>query len=469
MVFSSTLFLFLFLPIVLIIYYNPFFKSRNFRNNSLFIMSLFFYAWGEPFCVFLMLFAIITAYFAGIKIDKYNNLQQKKKSKKVLTAGISVFVLMLFIFKYATFTAGQLGLLLHKDFSFINIPLPIGISFFTFQLMSYVFDVYYEKVHAQKNILHLGLYVSLFPQLIAGPIVRYSDIAEQITERKEMTEDAVEGMKRFVFGLGKKVILADYLAVMADNIFGDPLMAMSAALAWLGAIAYTLQIYFDFSGYSDMAIGLGRMFGFKFAENFKYPYMAESVTDFWRRWHISLSSWFRDYVYIPLGGNRVTKRRWILNIFAVWSLTGIWHGANWTFLVWGLFHCAILILEKNTGIDKKLGAFSRVYTLAVVTVFRVIYRVPNMAHAVKYIGLMFGIGGEPLFNEIFWLYIAEGKCILIAACILSAPVYPWFLDKAVQRYPSARYANLALVAGIYLLSLVLTISSDYNPFIYFNF
>jgi D-alanyl-lipoteichoic acid acyltransferase DltB (MBOAT superfamily) len=273
------------------IYYNPIFKGRKFRNIFLLLASLAFYAWGEPLFVFLMIFSIFITWFLGIKIES-------KKSKIVLTVGITYHVIVLFIFKYLTFLAQQVGVLLNKDLSSISISLPIGISFFTFQLMSYLFDVYYGKAKAQRNPLYVGLYVSLFPQLIAGPIVRYEKIASEISERTETYDDVVFGMKRFIYGLAKKVLISNYVAQIADNVFDYMAGNTSVALVWLGAISYTFQIYFDFSGYSDMAIGLGRMFGFHFDENFNYPYISKSVTEFWRRWHISLSSWFRDYIYI---------------------------------------------------------------------------------------------------------------------------------------------------------------------------
>lgn len=327
MVFSSTVFLFLFFPLVLIGYHNPVFRGRVFRNVFLLVASLVFYAWGEPVFVFLMIFSIFVTWYIGLRL-------QKRQCRKILAVGIGYHVLMLFIFKYLTFVVGELGLLLHKDLSTIDLPLPVGISFFTFQMMSYLFDIYHGTAGAQRDPLHVGLYVALFPQLIAGPIVRYKQVAEEITDRRESYADVVEGMQRFIYGLGKKVLIADYMAQLADGVFGS-CISRSAATAWLGAVAYTLQIYFDFSGYSDMAVGLGRMFGFHFGENFDHPYISKSVTEFWRRWHISLSSWFRDYVYIPLGGNRVKRSRWVLNMTAVWLLTGIWHGANWTFILWG--------------------------------------------------------------------------------------------------------------------------------------
>ena len=313
MVFSSTVFLFLFLPLTLCIYYNPWLKGRQFRNVFLLLSSLLFYAWGEPVFVCLMVLSIVVAYWVGRHL-------RGARRKSWLAAGVTFHVGLLFVFKYLTFVLGQLGLLVGNLESFA-IALPIGISFFTFQLLSYLFDVYYGKAEAQGNVLNLGLYIALFPQLIAGPIVRYEAIAIEIMNRRENLTDFSEGMLRFIYGLAKKVLIANYMGQLADTIFAMN-GGVSVGTAWLGAVAYTLQIYFDFSGYSDMAIGLGRMFGFHFAENFNYPYIAKSATEFWRRWHISLGSWFRDYVYIPLGGNRCSKLRWVLNLFAVW------HGAN---------------------------------------------------------------------------------------------------------------------------------------------
>lgn len=353
MVFSSTIFLFLFLPLTVIIYYNPFIQGRRFRNIFLLLASIFFYAWGEPFFVLLMLVEICVGWFIGIKIE---NSFEAASRKKYLTYGVVFHVGLLFIFKYLGFIVREAGIFLYQDLSWFQIPLPIGISFFTFQLLSYLFDVYYRKSHAQRNVLNLGLYISFFPQLIAGPIVRYDVIENQIQHRKEHLYGFSEGMIRFIYGLAKKVLIANYIAQIADNIF-DAGVPLSVGTAWLGAIAYTLQIYFDFSGYSDMAIGLGRMFGFCFPENFNYPYISNSVTEFWRRWHMSLSSWFRDYVYIPLGGNRVPVRRWVFNLFIVWALTGLWHGANWTFLCWGLYYFIILLLEKKLNPQNFLGGF----------------------------------------------------------------------------------------------------------------
>lgn len=373
MVFSSTAFLFLFLPLTILGYYNPFLKSRNFRNRFLLFMSIVFYALGEPVFVFLMLLSIFVGWLAARKLEAAVDM---KKRKRILVLAVFFHVGLLFIFKYLTFTMQQLGLLLHKDFSMISLALPIGISFFTFQLLSYLFDVYRSRAKAQKSVLNVGLYIALFPQLIAGPIVRYEWIEKEIMERRENWNDFADGMMRFIYGLAKKVLIANYVAQLADNIFLFD-GASTVATAWLGALAYTLQIYFDFSAYSDMAIGLGMMFGFHFPENFNYPYISRSATEFWRRWHMTLGNWFRDYVYIPLGGNRVPKSRWVLNLFIVWALTGIWHGANWTFLTWGLFYFVLLLVERLTGFAEKLSVLSHLYALAAIMIGWVIFRSPD--------------------------------------------------------------------------------------------
>ncbi|MDR2020575.1 MAG: MBOAT family protein [Treponema sp.] len=341
MVFSSTLFLLLFLPLTLICYYNPFWKGRKFKNSILLIASLGFYAWGEPLFVFIMLLSIFINWITVIFMD---GQKTKAKKKKVLVIIVAFNILLLFIFKYLPFVARNIGFLFKHNIS-LDITLPIGISFFTFQIMSYIFDVYYQKVRVQKNIINIALYVSMFPQLIAGPIVRYETIEQEINNRNETSDNFTRGMSRFIMGFGKKILIANYAGFVADEIFslaGN----LSVASAWLGAVSYTIQIFFDFSAYSDMAIGLGLMFGFHFLENFNYPYTAKSISDFWKRWHISLSTWFRDYVYIPLGGSRVSKGRYIFNLFAVWFLTGTWHGANWTFIVWGLYYFLLLVTEK---------------------------------------------------------------------------------------------------------------------------
>jgi D-alanyl-lipoteichoic acid acyltransferase DltB (MBOAT superfamily) len=404
--------------------------------------------------------SIIVTWYLGIKIVGGH--------KFVLAIGVVYHVVILFVFKYLTFFAQQTGLLLNKDLSIINISLPTGISFFTFQMISYLVDVYNKKVKPQRNLLWVGMYVAFFPQLIAGPIIRYEKIENEITYRHETYDDVVHGMKKFIYGLAKKVLLANYLAEIADNIFDYMAIGhITVAMAWLGAICYTLQIYYDFSGYSDMAIGLARMFGFHFDENFNYPYVAKSVTEFWRRWHISLSSWFRDYVYIPLGGNRVSKPRWILNYFVVWLLTGIWHGANWTFVVWGLVYFVVLIFEKMIGISEKLGWFSHIYTILIVIIAKVIFRAENIKFAFGYIGYMFGVGNVGLCDVTVMNYIKSTIFVLIASCIGVTPFIKNTLDKL--RNTKVYFVESIFVGIIFVLSLFQVVSSTYNPFIYFNF
>lgn len=462
MVFSSTVFLFLFLPLTVLIYYNPWWRSRSFRNNFLLLASLFFYAWGEPFFVFVMLLSIGVAYLTGLRIERATSCE---RARQYLRLSVGFYVVLFFIFKYLTFVASQVGLLLNRDLSVINIALPIGISFFTFQLLSYIFDIYYGRARAQTSVLKVGLYVALFPALIAGPIVRYDHIEREISERRESLADFSAGMLRFSYGLGKKVLVADLLAQVADNVFnaGTP---GSVGVAWLGAICYTLQIYFDFSGYSDMAIGLGRMFGFHLRENFNYPYIARSATEFWRRWHISLGSWFRDYVYIPLGGNRVTRSRWVLNLFIVWALTGIWHGANYTFLTWGLFYFALLLLEKVTGFTEKLGVLAHIYALLAIIVGWVIFRSGSLGQALDYVAVMFG--GAALTDRFFYEYLTGCASVLVVGIVLACPVVPYLQ----RRFAGTRGLELVepcVGAGIFLLALLMCITSSYSPFIYFNF
>lgn len=461
MVFSSEVFLFVFLPIVLIIYYNPIFKKRTFKNVFLLLASLAFYAWGEPIFVFLMIFSIIVTWGLGLLIEK-------EKGKWVAVVGTIYHVLVLFTFKYLTFLTSQLGLLLNRDFSFIRISLPIGISFFTFQLMSYLFDVYYKKARAQHNPLYVGLYVALFPQLIAGPIVRYESIAYEIENRVETKDDVASGMKRFIYGLAKKVLIANYMAALSDVVFNFD-GRQSVMAAWLGAIAYTLQIYFDFSGYSDMAIGLGRMFGFKFDENFNYPYIASNVTDFWRRWHISLSSWFRDYVYIPMGGNRVKKSRELLNLFVVWLLTGIWHGANWTFIAWGLLYFVFLVIERTTGLNKVKNAFTHIYTLLVVIMCWVVFRCDSITQAVRFIGTMVGIKATAFIDSGFTMYIKGSWFILLLAIFGATPLFKKFISWLQKKGLAGTLLEGIYVVAIFFISILKIVSSSYNPFIYFNF
>ncbi|MGN1132703.1 MAG: MBOAT family O-acyltransferase, partial [Ruminococcus sp.] len=395
MLFASTVFIFAFLPAVLLLYYLVLRKFRTAQNILLLVASLLFYAWGEPKYVLIMILSIIMNYLFGLLVDKFR--ASKTKSRLVIALTVVFNLGVLYIFKYLMFTIENINSIAGLHLSVPNIVLPIGISFFTFQAMSYVIDVYREKGEAQKNPLNVGLYISFFPQLIAGPIVRYETVAYQIKHREESFEKFSEGVCRFIIGLAKKVLLANTMAVVADYAFDMPNSELTVVMAWVGAIAYTFQIFFDFGGYSDMAIGLGKMFGFEFLENFNYPYISLSVSEFWRRWHMSLGTWFRDYVYFPLGGSRVkSKARLVFNLFVVWSLTGIWHGANWTFLCWGLMYFVLLTIEKLIGWEKKypdkMKILRRIYTLFFVIMGWVLFRADSIGDAGAYFATMFGGG-----------------------------------------------------------------------------
>lgn len=469
MVFSSPVFLFLFLPLVLVVYYNPFFKGRAFRNHTLLLFSLLFYAWGEPLFVLVMLFSIWLNWFF---VQVMERRQSPRERRRWMLVPIVYDIGLIVLFKYLGFFARNAGLLLGRPDIIIDIALPIGISFFTFQIMSYVLDVYRGKARAQPSVLNLGLYISLFPQLIAGPIVRYETVADQIVNRVETPADFTAGVTRFVFGLGKKVLLADYMGLIADNIF-DTVTGMSVLTAWLGVAAYALQIYFDFSGYSDMAIGMGKMFGFHFLENFNFPYVAQSVTAFWRRWHISLSTWFRDYVYIPMGGNRKGPHRQTLNLLIVWLLTGLWHGANWTFVVWGLYYFVFLALEKRFSVLGRLGPLSHLYTLLVVLVGWVIFRSETLLKAWDYIGVMFGQGATATADRVFYYYLRNGQWVMLAALLCTLPVTRLVRQrltaKASRWLPLLDMGRLVMTAVVFVLAVLVSVKATYNPFIYFNF
>ena len=475
MVFSSSIFLFLFLPTVLFIYYIVL-RRRTARNVFLLLSSLFFYAWGEPWFVFVMIFSIIGNWAFGLLVEK--NAKNVLHAKLVVTTAVLFNLSILFVFKYLIFTLKTSNWIFRTDFNVPTILLPIGISFFTFQALSYVIDVYRSLVsenadgrfHAQRNPLNIGLYIALFPQLIAGPIVRYSTIADQIHHRKENFDDFSSGVCRFIFGLAKKAILANSIAIVVDQIYATPASELTTATAWLGAIGYTFQIYFDFSGYSDMAIGLGRMFGFHFLENFNYPYISQSVTEFWRRWHISLGTWFRDYVYFPLGGSRVSsKLRLIFNLFVVWTLTGVWHGANWTFIFWGLLYFVLLTLEKLTGFSKWLRYGSGIiYTLFFVNLGWVVFRSESLAQAFDFIRTMFALGGQPLADKFSSFYWTEHLWVYLACLVCSTPLAKKFtLACYDQRW--FQLASVPTVMFLFVLTLCFVVQSTYNPFIYFNF
>jgi len=466
MVFSSEVFLYLFLPVVLLTCW--LIRSRiNAMNVFLLLASLAFYSWGEPFVVFIMLFSIFANWYLALKIEGNGS------QRSFLVGGVLLNVGILGVFKYLGFLVENLNLILGTTLQVPRISLPIGISFFTFQALSYLIDVYRKQVPAQRNLMKVGLYISLFPQLVAGPIVRYQTIANQIDWRKLTRIDFVGGVERFIVGLSKKVLIADQMAQLADIYFA-PGLAQIASLPsigmWLGAIAYSFQIFFDFSGYSDMAIGLGKMFGFKFEENFNRPYLASSVSDFWRRWHMSLGGWFRDYVYIPLGGNRVSKGRLVLNLFVVWSLTGLWHGAAWTFVVWGIGYFVLLTLEKMvdwTRLPKWTGVLSRPYTLLCVLSLWVIFRAESLTFGVAYLKRMFCASG-PMYDVLVAENIQSyGGWLLIAFFI----TFVWDLIK--DRFTGEScFVKVLREAGLLTLciaSLSAISNTSYSPFIYFNF
>lgn len=467
MLFSSTTFLFFFLPFAIVIYYTILRNKRKAQNIFLCLISIVFYAWGEPAFVFVMLFSILINYFLGLLIGKKEQTVPRRKIALVIAIIINISIL--FVFKYLSFTLINISQLFGLNIVIPNIALPIGISFFTFQAMSYVIDVYRGEEY-QKNILNVGLYISFFPQLIAGPIVRYETVAHQINYRKETLDDFASGVYRFIIGLGKKVLLANTMAVVADTFFNGEVSNQSVLSAWVGAIAYTFQIFFDFSGYSDMAIGLGRMFGFHFLENFHYPYISTSITEFWRRWHISLGTWFRDYLYFPLGGSRVkSKSRLIFNLFIVWLLTGIWHGANWTFIVWGLLFFVLLVFEKLSGFQKynKLKPLKYIYTMLFVILGWVVFRADSIQEAITYIGTMFGSTGSLVDNAALFYIIENVVCIIISV-LASTPIFRW----VHKRFLHNRIGNVitaVFIIGILFASVVYIVKGTYNPFIYFNF
>ncbi len=462
MVFSSLLFLFFYLPVTLIVYY---LSPPRWRNLWLFIVNLVFYGWGEPVYVLLMVLSITVNYAAGYLVERHRD-----KGRRILAANAVINLALLFFFKYYDFLAQYLGRISGLGFlQPLGITLPIGISFYTFQNMSYPIDVYRGDAHSQRSFIRYGTYVALFPQLIAGPIVRYKDIAEQLDCRKESLEKFSSGVCRFCVGLSKKVLLANNIGALWDVYKAMDPASLSAADAWLGALAFTFQIYFDFSGYSDMAVGLGRMLGFDFVENFNYPYISRSITEFWRRWHISLSTWFRDYVYIPLGGNRRGKGRQLLNLLIVWTLTGIWHGASWNFLFWGLYYALLLILEKVFLYDRLQNSpawLGHVYAMILVVVGWVLFSVEDLSSCLVYLRSMF-FGGKGLCSGTFLYYLrsfAPGLAVMsVAATPLAKRLYAR-LPRGVTKI-----LNPILVLASLLLCTAYLVDSTYNPFLYFRF
>ena len=450
MVFSSIIFVFMFLPLFLICYFIP--RKIKVKNIILLIFSLFFYAWGEPYYIFLMLFMIIINYLLVIKMDE-------KKNRKILVLLIIINLLSLFSFKYLNFLIDNINSIFNLSIKNINLTLPIGISFYTFQILSYVVDVYKGKVKVQKSFIDLACYVSAFPQLIAGPIVRYSDIEKELVKRETKLNDFYDGIKRFIIGLSKKVLIANNVSFICDSIFGMGIKEVGFIGIIIATIAYSLQIYFDFSGYSDMAIGLGRICGFHYNENFNLPYMAKSITDFWRRWHISLSSFFRDYVYIPLGGNRVNKIKFIRNVLIVWMLTGLWHGDSWNFILWGLYYGIILLIEKF--FIKKEHKWYRVLTIIIVLIGWLIFRQTNFNDLLMSIKALFGGFGFGNINIIATSGVFSIRYIL---AFIFGIIFSFNMIKIKNEK-----VNDVLLIVLFILSIISLVVSSYNPFIYFRF
>ena len=459
MVFSSIEFLFYFLPLVMILYFVFPNKARNF---ILLVFSLFFYFYGEGIYTLLMLAAILSAFVNGLLIEKYRG---RRLSKLFLIFSVVINAGMLIFFKYANFTVENINSLFGASLATLKIALPIGISFYTFQTLSYTVDVYRGEVKAQKNIIDLATYVSLFPQLIAGPIVRYSDIVPYLKGRKLSLENFAMGMRRFILGLSKKVLIANVLGELC-NIFKET-NERSALFFWLYAVSFALHLYFDFSGYSDMAIGLGKIFGFEFMENFNYPYISKSITEFWRRWHISLGTWFRDYIYIPLGGSRVSKIKWLRNILIVWLFTGLWHGAGWNFIVWGLYFAFFLLLEKFALNKIKIPkVLSHIYVIITVLISFVIFNADNLATAINDIGGLFSVGC-PLVNSLSLYYLRSYAVPLIIAMIGATPLPKLILEKI-----NKKVLNILEPAVLLILLVAVTAflaDGSFNPFLYFRF
>lgn len=477
MVFSNLFFLFLFLPIVLFVYYiGKTISNKGLPNLLLLVSSLIFYAWGEPVYIWLMIFSIVINYLFGILLDKDYSTN---KRKWFLGIAITINLLILGYYKYANFAVNIVHDLTGLDLHLRPITLPIGISFFTFHAISYLVDIYKRKVAAQRHFLDLALYISVFPQLVAGPIVRYNTISHQLRERVVTYDSFAGGIKRFILGLAKKVLVANQMGVVADQIFATSVNDLSTTTAWMGIAAYTLQIYFDFSGYSDMAIGLGKMFGFDFPENFNYPYVSRNITEFWRRWHMSLGAFFRDYVYISLGGNRVSTWKVYRNLLIVWMLTGLWHGASWTFILWGLYYGIIISLEKaflGKFLESLWRPLQHIYTVFLFMIGWVFFRADNFEYSFGFLKAMFGL--KEAFTDVKTnFYIHEFGFYYLLAILFSMPVLPYFIRKwnafaekksngLINRF---EFLTVFVLFGLLIWITAELVSSTYNPFIYFRF
>lgn len=461
MLFSSIPFLYCFLPVVVPVY---FLAPLKYRNAVLLVVSLLFYGWGEPKYVFVMVGTIAAFYGCGLAIER---AQTKEYKKLWLTVSVAVGIGLLAVFKYADFFVENINAATGLSIPLLRLALPVGISFYTFQSISYTVDVYRGDVPVQRNPISFGAYVTLFPQLIAGPIVRYADVAKELDGRSHSWEDAMTGIRRFLIGLGKKVILADNFALLVSLFRASG--EKSVLFCWMYAIAFTLNIYFDFSGYSDMAIGLGRIFGFHFGENFNYPYLSKSITEFWRRWHISLGRWFRDYVYIPMGGNRVSRLRWIFNLFTVWLLTGFWHGAAWNFILWGLLFGTLLLVEKLIpAIGKLPGAVKHGYVLLVVVLSFVLFNAQSISQAGEDLAGLFGFGGLPAVTA-ETLYYLRSYGLLFAAGIVGATPVVKDCALRLENTKAGAVLEVMLLTGILLTCTAYLVDGSFSPFLYFRF
>ena len=467
MVFSTPIFFFYFLVFTLLIYY---IVPRRGRNAVLLLSSLFFYFWGERIYVAIMLLSTAIDYTHGLLVERCKAKGNDAGARMAVASSILFNLALLFFFKYWDFIAGSLQGLGLNLLPVLDIHLPIGISFYTFQTMSYTIDVYRGDARAQRSILNFGTFVTLFPQLIAGPIIKYKDLGDQIDQRTCSTEKFASGVQIFMVGMAKKLLLANNVGLLWDRYKAISPDDLTVAGAWLGVLAFSLQIYFDFSGYSDMATGLGRMLGFEFLPNFNYPYISKSITEFWRRWHISLSTWFREYVYIPLGGNRCSKPRWMCNLLVVWAATGIWHGASWNFLLWGLYFFVLLMIEKFFLLDrlkKAPAVLAHAYTLILAMISWAIFALEDFGHLGAYLRVMFGFGGVPLADGVFGYYFTSYLPVLVLACLAATPLGRTLYTRL--SVPRQQIACGVLILGGLLACTAYLVAGTYNPFLYFRF
>ncbi len=468
MVFSSIIFIFAFLPITLLLYY---IAPEILKNPVLLLFSLIFYAWGEPIYVVLMIFSILFNYVMGLDIEERRKIG-KDAAKRSLVFTVVIDIGLLGFFKYYGFFTENLNRILPFDLPEIDVTLPVGISFYTFQTLSYVIDVYRGETQAQRNLIAFGTYVTMFPQLIAGPIVKYKDIDDQLENRKISWDETGEGAAQFVRGLTKKVVFANSIGAVFSTLTAQGISEMSVLSAWLACVAYTFQIYFDFSGYSDMAIGLGKMLGFRFLPNFDHPYVSTSITEFWRRWHISLGTWFREYIYIPLGGSYVSPLKHIRNMFVVWLFTGMWHGAAWNFVFWGLYYGVLLTLEKYfilKFLEKMPKFIQHIYTMLIVMIGWVFFSSPSLGTACSLIGIMFGAGDHPLADSTGLYYLTSNLLLIGVMVLASTPVLHSALNRVIEMSGRPRIVASVCYVLLFVLCVAFLVNETYNPFLYFRF